>query len=76
MMSMLSRCIFLLEYEYLVSSFPTQQLDLRKTNSWVMKLEEIQTPELAEVFAINAMAPFILNGRLKAFMASSPSQVS
>ena len=29
-----------------------------------MKLEEIETPELAEVFAINSIAPFIINSRL------------
>ena len=33
-----------------------------------MKLEEVQTAELAEVFAINAMSPFILNGKLKPLM--------
>ena len=53
----------------------TLQLDLRTKNSWVMKLEEIQTPELAEVFAINSMAPFIMNGRLKALMTKSPADV-
>ena len=45
------------------------QLDLRPSNSWVIKLEDVQTPELAEVFAINAMSPFILNGKLKPLMA-------
>eukprot|EP00042_Codosiga_hollandica_P059885 m.920420 g.920420 ORF g.920420 m.920420 type:complete len:286 (+) comp64710_c0_seq1:994-1851(+) len=50
-----------------------QQLDLRETNSWVLKLEEIETPELAEVFAINTMAPFILNARLKSLMCRSPA---
>lgn len=45
-----------------------QQVDLRKKNSWTMKLHEISTPELAEVFAINAMAPAILDARLKPLM--------
>jgi NAD(P)-dependent dehydrogenase (short-subunit alcohol dehydrogenase family) len=45
-----------------------QQLDLRKRNTWIMKMEEIQTPELAEVFAINAIAPFVLNSRLAPLM--------
>jgi hypothetical protein len=40
-----------------------------------MKLEEVQTPELAEVFAINAMAPFILNGRLRELMAHTTAEV-
>jgi NAD(P)-dependent dehydrogenase (short-subunit alcohol dehydrogenase family) len=49
-----------------------QQIDLRKKNSWTMKLHEISTPELAEVFAINAMAPAILNARLKPLMEKFP----
>lgn len=32
-----------------------QQVDLRKHNSWTMRLDEVSTPELAEVFAINTM---------------------
>lgn len=58
-----------------IESFPSgsldvnkQQIDLRKKNSWTMKLDEVSTPELAEVFAINAMAPTILNSRLKELM--------
>lgn len=31
-------------------------------------MDEVSTPELAEVFAINAMAPYILNARLKPLM--------
>ena len=42
-----------------------QQLDLRANNSWKLKLEQVESAELAEVFAINAMSPFILNARLK-----------
>ena len=48
-----------------------QQLDLRKRNTWIMKMEEIETPELAEVFAINSIAPFILNSRLTPLMKRS-----
>ncbi|KAF0704220.1 hypothetical protein AaE_015044 [Aphanomyces astaci] len=40
-----------------------QQVDLRKTNSWKLKIDHVESPELAEVFAINALAPFILNKR-------------
>ena len=29
----------------------------------------MSTPELAEVFAINALAPFVLNSKLKALLA-------
>ena len=38
-----------------------QQVDMRSHNSWTMRLHEVSTPELAEVFAINAMAPAIIN---------------
>jgi len=41
-----------------------EQLDLRTTNSWTLKLEQVSTPELAEVFAINALAPFVINSKL------------
>ncbi|ETV93010.1 hypothetical protein, variant [Aphanomyces invadans] len=40
-----------------------QQVDLRHTNSWKLKIDHVESPELAEVFAINALAPFILNKR-------------
>ena len=45
-----------------------QQVDLRTKNSWTMKLGEIETPELLEVLAVNAAAPFVLNGKLRALM--------
>jgi NAD(P)-dependent dehydrogenase (short-subunit alcohol dehydrogenase family) len=45
-----------------------QQVDCRKQNSWTMKLHEVSTPELAEVFAINAIAPAVINARLKPLM--------
>jgi NAD(P)-dependent dehydrogenase (short-subunit alcohol dehydrogenase family) len=48
-----------------------QQLDLRAKNSWMLKLEDVSTPEMAEVLAINALAPAVINGRLKAFMEAS-----
>eukprot|EP00126_Sphaerothecum_destruens_P010694 Sdes_comp20792_c0_seq1m17025 len=41
-----------------------QQLDLRKKNSWTMKINEISTPELVEVHCVNALAPFVLNSIL------------
>jgi Enoyl-(Acyl carrier protein) reductase len=41
-----------------------QQVDLRKTNSWRLKLGEIETPEMIEVQLVNAIAPFVLNNRL------------
>ena len=45
-----------------------QQLDLRKVNSWNLTLDQVDPSELVEVFAINALSPFILNSRLKGLM--------
>jgi len=45
-----------------------QQLDLRTVNSWNLALDQVEPSELVEVFAINALAPFILNSRLKPLM--------
>jgi NAD(P)-dependent dehydrogenase (short-subunit alcohol dehydrogenase family) len=41
-----------------------QQVDLRKTNSWRLKLGEIETLEMVEVQLVNAIAPFVLCNRL------------
>lgn len=41
-----------------------QQVDLRKTNSWRLRLGEVQTPEMLEVQLVNAVAPFVLVNRL------------
>lgn len=45
-----------------------QQVDLRKTNSWRLKLGEVPTPELLEVQLVNSIAPFVLCNRLVALM--------
>ncbi len=45
-----------------------QQIDLRAVNSWRLRLHEVETPELLEVHLVNAIAPYILNARLKALM--------
>lgn len=45
-----------------------QQVDLRKTNSWRLRLGEIQTPEMLEVQLVNAVAPFVLCNRLISMM--------
>jgi NAD(P)-dependent dehydrogenase (short-subunit alcohol dehydrogenase family) len=49
-----------------------QQVDLRGRNSWRLLLDEISTVELLEVQLVNAVAPFILNARLKALMMRTP----
>ena len=41
-----------------------QQVDLRKTNSWRLKLGEINTNEMLEVQLVNSVAPFVLCNRL------------
>lgn len=42
-----------------------EESDTRSTNSWVQKLSEVTGSEAAEVMAINAISPFILNSLLK-----------
>ena len=45
-----------------------QQVDLRERNSWRLTMAEVPTVELLEVQLVNAVAPFILNARLKPLM--------
>lgn len=45
-----------------------QQVDLRKTNSWRLKLGDIETAEMVEVQLVNAVAPFVLCNRLSTLM--------
>ena len=40
-----------------------QQVDLRTTNSWRLKIGEIQTSEMIEIQLVNAVAPFVLCNR-------------
>ena len=45
-----------------------QQVDLRKTNSWRLKLGEVSTDEMLEVQLVNSVAPFVLCNRLAKLM--------
>ncbi|MDB4297416.1 SDR family NAD(P)-dependent oxidoreductase [Flavobacteriaceae bacterium] len=45
-----------------------QQVDLRKTNSWRLKLGQIETTEMVEVQLVNSVAPFVLCNRLSELM--------
>ncbi len=45
-----------------------QQVDLRKTNSWRLRMGEIETPEMLEVQLVNSVAPFVLCNRLVPMM--------
>jgi NAD(P)-dependent dehydrogenase (short-subunit alcohol dehydrogenase family) len=51
-----------------------QQVDLRERNSWRLLMAEVSSVELLEVQLINAVAPFILNARLKTLMLRSPER--
>jgi NAD(P)-dependent dehydrogenase (short-subunit alcohol dehydrogenase family) len=49
-----------------------QQVDLRGRNSWRLLLDEVSAVELLEVHLVNAVAPFIINARLKGLMLRTP----
>jgi NAD(P)-dependent dehydrogenase (short-subunit alcohol dehydrogenase family) len=51
-----------------------QQIDLREKNSWRFALDEVPAVELLEVHLVNAVAPFILNARLKPLMLRTPGR--
>jgi NAD(P)-dependent dehydrogenase (short-subunit alcohol dehydrogenase family) len=51
-----------------------QQVDLRERNSWRLLMAEVPTVELLEVQLVNAVAPFILNARLKPLMLRTPER--
>ncbi|MEO8033462.1 MAG: SDR family oxidoreductase [Acidobacteriota bacterium] len=45
-----------------------QQIDLRDRNSWRLLMAEVSSVELLEVQLVNAVAPFLINARLKPLM--------
>ncbi len=51
-----------------------QQVDLRGRNSWRLQMHEVPAVELLETQLVNAVAPFILNARLKALMLRTPNR--
>jgi NAD(P)-dependent dehydrogenase (short-subunit alcohol dehydrogenase family) len=51
-----------------------QQVDLRERNSWRLLMAEIPAVELLEVQLVNAIAPFIINARLKPLMLRTPER--
>ena len=51
-----------------------QQVDLRGRNSWRLLMAEVPSVELLEVQLVNAIAPFILNARLKPLMLRTPER--
>ena len=51
-----------------------QQIDLRDRNSWRLLLADVPSVELLEVHLVNAIAPFVLNARLKPLMLRTPER--
>ncbi len=51
-----------------------QQVDLRERNSWRLLLAEVSSVELLETQLVNAVAPFVLNARLKPLLQRSPER--
>ncbi|MBI5687235.1 MAG: SDR family oxidoreductase [Verrucomicrobia bacterium] len=51
-----------------------QQVDLRDRNSWRLMMAEVPSVELLEVHLVNAVAPFVLNARLKPLMLRAPER--
>lgn len=51
-----------------------QQVDLRGRNSWRLMMAEVPSVELLEVQLVNAIAPFIINARLKPLMLRTPER--
>jgi NAD(P)-dependent dehydrogenase (short-subunit alcohol dehydrogenase family) len=51
-----------------------QQVDRRSKNSWRMLLADVSTVEMLEVQLVNAIAPFLFNGRLKPLMLRTPER--
>jgi NAD(P)-dependent dehydrogenase (short-subunit alcohol dehydrogenase family) len=53
-----------------------QQVDMRDFNTWRMTLADVPTAELIEVHLVNAVAPFVLNARLRPLLAAVPTRDS
>ncbi|WCO65692.1 SDR family oxidoreductase [Iamia majanohamensis] len=51
-----------------------QQVDRRDRNSWRLTLSEVPTVELLETQLVNAVAPYVLNARLKPLLLRTPER--
>lgn len=51
-----------------------QQVDLCERNSWRLMLAQVSAVEPLEVQLVNAVAPFVLNARLKPLMLRTPGR--
>lgn len=56
-----------------VDPLTREQIDLRPTNSWRLYCDEISVEEMRDVMFINALAPLLINGRLKEMLKASPN---
>ncbi|PCI36278.1 MAG: oxidoreductase, partial [Elusimicrobia bacterium] len=52
-----------------------QQVDLRTTNSWRLRLGEIETAEMFELQLVNSIAPFVLCNKLAPLMEKDETGV-
>jgi NAD(P)-dependent dehydrogenase (short-subunit alcohol dehydrogenase family) len=48
-----------------------QQIDLRTENSWMLEAEHVDLAELAEVYIINSIGPYVLSTQLKPLMTKT-----
>lgn len=51
-----------------------QQLDLRRENTWTLRLGKVETVEMVEVTAVNYMAPYLLLQKLTPLMKRSDTE--
>jgi NAD(P)-dependent dehydrogenase (short-subunit alcohol dehydrogenase family) len=49
-----------------------EQLDLRASNSWTMRIGEVTPREWLETHVINAFVPFLLSGQLRPLLTAAP----
>ncbi len=49
-----------------------EQLDLRRKNSWVARLDEVSMPEILEVQLINQVVPTLFASQFKVLLEKSP----
>ncbi|QVQ54403.1 SDR family oxidoreductase [Spiractinospora alimapuensis] len=50
-----------------------EPLDLRSTNSWRLRLHQVNPAEWLECHLVNAFVPFLLTGQLRELMEASPA---
>jgi len=51
-----------------------ERADSRDVNSWLLRLDDVSAPEMLEVQLVNAIAPFVLNARLKPLLMRATAE--